>query len=276
MTADATGAGRHAPCVLDATPERSRLGAFAAAVGTVAVHATLVGLSIAAASTSIERASRAPALVGEMIEVEIPQPEQPAPPPQVPETAVAPTPREQRTAPTPPAPDEATPAAPPPEAAQAGEVLTAEPEPEVIDFGDSFVIGQGASYAGGTTEAGGTSAVAVRDANARAGGTPGGTGTDVGADLSRPARMAGSGVWDHCPFPEEADDLGIDSATVALRVEIDADGRVLSADVTRDPGDGFGREAKRCARAARFVPALDRSGRPTRSSHALTIRFVRR
>jgi protein TonB len=43
----------------------------------------------------------------------------------------------------------------------------------------------------------------------------------------------------------------------------------------RDPGTGFGREARRCALRKRWSPALDRAGRPTAGAAVVNVRFVR-
>ncbi len=82
----------------------------------------------------------------------------------------------RRKLPRPPAPKEKAPP-PPPSAAQAGAVLTAKPDDTPVDFTNSFVTGNAETYAGGVTQTTGTSAAAVYDRNAQAGGVPGGTGT---------------------------------------------------------------------------------------------------
>ena len=145
---------------------------------------------------------------------------------------------------------------------------------DVVDFGDTFVAGAGTTYAGGVTESGGTSERAVRDVRARAGGVEGGTGTALHGDLSQPPALAGGVQWD-CPFPEEADDFDIDRAVVALRVDVAADGSVKSAAVTRDPGDGFGREARRCALRKRWSPGRDRGGNPMNATALVNVHFQR-
>jgi TonB family protein len=63
---------------------------------------------------------------------------------------------------------------------------------------------------------------------------------------------------------------------VVIRVTVRADGRFESAELVRDPGNGFGTEALRCAPLNRFQPALDRTGRPTRArSGPIRVRFTR-
>jgi protein TonB len=144
-----------------------------------------------------------------------------------------------------------------------------------VDFGETFVAGAAKSYAGGVTESGGTTAHPVTDTRARAAGIEGGTGTRLGGDMSRAPQLAGGVAWD-CPFPEEADEVGLDSALVTLRVAVDRQGNVAGVDVVRDPGDGFGREARRCAMRKRWAPALDRAGNPITATGIVNVRFQRK
>ena len=95
----------------------------------------------------------------------------------------------------------------------------------------------------------------------------------AGHGFDEAARQAGS-AWD-CPFPVEADDAGVDHAVVTLRVEVGADGHVVQASATRDPGHGFGREARRCALYKRWAPGLDREGRAASSVTVVNVRFER-
>jgi protein TonB len=218
--------------------------------------------------------------VTQMVEVELPQPAatpeplEPEPPePEIKPPAPEPAPRVRETKaevskPVEPARTEV----PPPAAAQAAQVLTQEAE--VADFGEAIVVGNAAIHAGGVTEAGGTSARAVRDSGARAGGVEGGTGHDLTADRSRQPMLAGGNQWD-CPFPEEADEDGVQSGDVTLRVEVGGDGSVLDVQVKDDPGYGFGREAKRCAMRKRWAAGLDRAGNPTRAIAVVRVKFER-
>jgi periplasmic protein TonB len=157
--------------------------------------------------------------------------------------------------------------APPPAPAQAGKILTQEPDPnEPVDLtGQGFVTGNAETYAGGVTANTGTSKSAVRNLNAVVGGVPGGTGTKVdavgGPDLSRPPAVMGSSQWD-CPFPAEADAEEINYQRVSLLIVVRPDGTPQDAKVIRDPGNGFGREARKCALTRRYEPARDREGRP--------------
>jgi protein TonB len=244
--------------------------------------ALLAHVAAAGAATTVQRGvdeheTKHPVLLSEMIEIEEPppppppikEPEPPAPPPKV---AVKPPPEPEPPKLEPPAP--AAPAAAP-AAAEAAQALVQEPKDEVLDFGETIVQGDSAAYAGGVTEAGGTSSKAVRDARARAGGIEGGTGTDTsGVDRSRAASLAGGAFWD-CPFPEEADDEGIDQAVVTLRVRVALDGTLQDVRVSSDPGSGFGREARRCARDKHWQPARDRAGNAIASESAINVRFSR-
>jgi periplasmic protein TonB len=165
-----------------------------------------------------------------------------------------------RTAPTHPGP-----AAP----AQAGKLAAVSESP--VDFtGTAFVVGSGASYAGGTTTRGGTG-------RSPASGTvaPGGTG-DGTATRSR-ARAVGldQAAWS-CPWPAEADARQVDQETVVLRVAVGADGRADRVEVVDDPGFGFGRAARQCALGTRFEPARDPAGAPIAAlSPPIRVHFFR-
>jgi protein TonB len=167
----------------------------------------------------------------------------------------------------------------PPQAAQAGAILAAPDD--VVDFtGDGFVTGTAAKYAGGTTQAGGTSEKPVYDPAGRATGVPGGTGSGTAPpaptkDLSRPPALAGSSDW-RCPWPPEADAEQIDEAHATIRVVVGPDGRAQSATIVDDPfGHGFGREARGCALRESYSPALDRDGKPTSGVKTFRVRFER-
>ena len=85
----------------------------------------------------------------------------------------------------------------------------------------------------------------------------------------------GDGLWD-CPFPPEADAQGIDRALVVLQITVRPDGRAQAVRVVRDPGNGFGREARSCAMKHRWRAARDRDGTPIVGTTApLRVRFVR-
>jgi periplasmic protein TonB len=163
------------------------------------------------------------------------------------------------------APTHAGPAAP----AQAGKLAAVAESP--VDFtGTAFVVGSGASYAGGTTTRGGTSRTPASAAVA-----PGGTG-DGAAGRSRARAVAlDQAAWS-CPWPAEADARQVDQETVVLRVAVAADGRADRVDIVDDPGFGFGRAARQCALGTRFNPARDPAGAPIAAlSPPIRVHFFR-
>jgi protein TonB len=201
--------------------------------------------------------------------------EPPPPPPPVP-TTPEPEPEVPKEAPPPRA--VVAPTAPP-AAAEAGKVLTADPDPdEPVDLtGQGFVQGTGDTFAGGVTTSDGTSHTAVRDIRAAGSATAAsveGAPKGTGKDLSRKAALL-SRSWDRCGFPAEADIEQINNATVTLVVTIDPTGRATNATVTRDPGYGFGALAKRCALREPWSPPLDKAGQPVTATQTVTINFTR-
>jgi protein TonB len=161
----------------------------------------------------------------------------------------------------------------PPPPAQAGRVIAAEGPAAPVDFtGFDITSGGGSAYAGGVTASAGTNTEAVHadtvDLDARP-DQPRGE-----ADLSRTVSLPERN-W-RCPWPREAEALGIDEQDVLLRVVVDAQGRLTSVEVLGDPGHGFGEAALACARTARFAPARDRRGRPySATSPPIRVRFSR-
>jgi protein TonB len=237
--------------------------------------ALLLGMSVTARSVTLllERidAQTRPAQAAAQ-EIEVMRDEPPPPPPPPVETA---KPEE------PPAVVKAAPREPPPPApapAQAAKVLAQEPDPnEPVDLtGNTFVQGNADSYAGGTTSANGTSTRAVR-AVAAPTGVPNATGTatakPVGPDRSRKASVGGT-EW-NAPFPPEADTAQIDEAYVTLQIDVRADGTAATVTVVKDPGTGFGREARRYALTQHFQPALDHDGNPIPSTIITRVHFSR-
>jgi protein TonB len=190
--------------------------------------------------------------------------EEPPPPPPPPQQVAEPKP--ETPAPVARAvPHEAAP--PPPAPAQAAKVLTQEPKPdEPVDLtGNTILQGNADTYAGGFTASNGTSANAVHTTPSPA-GVPGGTGVPQAAnapvqtkDMSRTASLSGSSDWS-CPFPAEADTAQVDEASVVLQVDVKADGSPSAVRVVSDPGNGFGREARRCAMGRRYNTSLDHDG----------------
>lgn len=233
-----------------------------AGLGAASVHAAVLGVAIWV-GTGIAREVRVPALVSQIVEIEVPppppaqaKPAEPGPPATSRAVSIR-EPARQAAAPT---------------AAQAGQVLAAADE--LVDFGDSFVIGKGDSYAGGATERNGTATHPIQD-HPRRPGAPSSTAAAVATiDHSRPPQLAGGSSWD-CPFPAEADDAGLDHALVSLRIEVAADGHVVQASATRDPGHGFGREARRCALGKRWAPGRDHDGHAKSAATSVNVRFDR-
>jgi protein TonB len=199
--------------------------------------------------------------------------------------------------PPPPAPEatqesEAKPAAPPPRAmhepppppptpAQAAKVLAQEPDPnEPVDLtGNTIVQGNADAYAGGFTASNGTNNNAVR-AMPSPSGVPGGTGPVQAAppastvDRSRGASLQGGTEWS-CPFPPEADTAQVDDAFVTLQVDVGPSGAPSNVRVLNDPGNGFGREARRCANNRRYTTALDHEGNPIAGTFKTRVHFQR-
>ncbi|HEX3775403.1 MAG TPA: energy transducer TonB [Polyangiaceae bacterium] len=203
----------------------------------------------------------------------------PPPPPPPPEPEPPPEPDKAPPPPAAIAPPPNAPAAP--AAAEAGKVLTAEPDPnEPVDLtGDGFVTGNGDRFAGGVTASNGTSKSAVRDIRAKPEGVgkapPGPVSSAAGANLSRAASPMG-GAWNDCGFPAEADIEGIDNAVVSLTVTVGADGRAKSVTILKDPGNGFGQATRSCAFRKQYAPALDLAGNPiTMSTAPFNVRFTR-
>jgi len=216
-------------------------------------------------------------------EIEVAKPKEPEPPPKEEPKEEPKEPEPPPKAP-PPAPKEATPP-PPPAAAQAGAVLTQQPDPnEPVDFTNSFVTGNGAAFAGGVTQQGGTSATAVYNRHATAQGTPGGTGTAPAppapaVDRTRALSLTGTSDW-NCGdlFPSEADSEQINDMYVTVEVTVNGEGRVTSARPVNDPGHGFGRAGVQCAKRQgrdMFNVALDQNGNPIEAKKSFRIHFTR-
>jgi protein TonB len=250
--------------LLDAPPPNNATASYVAIAGTVAAHAAIVLLAAVFGTRAVAEVRKL-LPVTEMVNVDLPEQ---APPPPEPVKPTDPPPTQPRAHVAAPEP---TP--PPPAAAQAGQILDAKSD--VVDFGDTMVVGSGDTYAGGVTDSQGTSKAAVQDSAAR-GGVPG-TAKAVAAptvDLSRPPQLAGGARWD-CPFPFEADDAGMDHAVVTLRIDVGADGSVQRVSILKDPGSGFGREARRCATSKRWQSGLDRAGHPASATSTVNVHFDR-
>ncbi len=220
----------------------------------------------------------------EIVDIDIPKPPLP----------IIPTPATEPTAPTvaPPAVEKRSlpreiravekPMPPvPAAAAQAGAVLTAPQDPnEPLDLTSGIVVGTAETYAGGATQASGTSTTAVVGKPSPL-GSPTGSGAmsaekppPAGPDLSRPPALSGGTSW-QCPFPAEAEEDGIDHAAVRLRVAVNSEGSVTGVTVLAEAGRGFGREARRCASSKKWTAGRDREGLPTSAVTTVNVRFDR-
>ena len=254
----------HSASPLDVPPAERSGSTVVAGAGATIVHVALVAVAVFVGAHVAREATKAPT-VTELFDVELPP--EVTPPPEAPAPAPAPVPVSrsiQHSA-------KPTPTAEPPAAAPAGPLLTATDE---ADFGEHFVETKGPGYAGGSTDPKGSSTAAEHESGARGAGTPRVAPATPRVDRSRAAQLAGGSTWE-CPFPLEADDAGVDHAVVSLRIEVAADGHVLSANATRDPGHGFVREARRCALSKHWSAGLDRAGQPVNSTTVVNVRFER-
>lgn len=211
------------------------------------------------------------------VDIDVEKPPPPPPPPPVPEKEPEPPPPSDKA---PPPPPEA--AAKPPAAAEAGKVLTAEPDPdEPVDLtGEGFVTGTSDRFAGGVTATKGTAKTAVRSAQAAATGT--GTGTGPVAPPPAPtvnlSRAAGPlpGDWNDCGFPPEAEAEGINFARVLVSVTVRPDGRARAVSVLKDPGYGLGSWARQCAMRKTYQIALNATGQAVeQTTPPFNIKFTR-
>ena len=233
---------------------------------TVLVYA-IAGFAFSGESTEADSPEVAPSDPIKMVyhvEPEPPAPEETAPPePKA----------KQRVATRKPLSKPDAPGAKPPPPAQAGRLVAKEPSDDEVDFTDFTVVsGESARFAGGVTAPSGTNPNAVRtstvDPNARPGG-PQGEGS-----LAAPVRLFARD-WT-CPWPEQAEMLGITEQTVVIRAMVDTAGRAKKVTLLADPGHGFGTAAVSCARTAKFQPARDRNGTEyAATSPPIRVRFTR-
>ncbi len=169
---------------------------------------------------------------------------------------------------------------PPPSAAPAA---VAEQPEKLSEPAPALVAAEGAGDSSHSIVQSATGALGGRGLTGA--GVVGGTGT--GAAGSKQGVVGGTGTgtavpvtlslkdW-RCAWPEEAEYEDFDQQVVSLRVVVAEDGRVESAEIVKDPGFGFGRAARDCARRVRFNPAKDASGRAVRAaSPPINVRFVR-
>lgn len=165
--------------------------------------------------------------------------------------------------------------------AQAAAVLTRQSETnEPVDMTDGFVVGTADTYAGGTTASQGASSRVVRDLSQPSGpmkakySAAGAPIAATGPNRARAPSIVGTTEW-RCPFPSEADAEGANHAVATLRIIVDDKGSPIGVLVLRDPGHGFGREARRCALDKHFEPALDHAGIPMEGKVTLNVHFDR-
>jgi len=86
---------------------------------------------------------------------------------------------------------------------------------------------------------------------------------------------AGRAALSECPFPQEADKKGIDSAYVDLDVLVDESGKVTDVTVLNDPGQGFDEAARACTLKVVFEPVRDSHGQPDLGAARLRVHFDR-
>jgi protein TonB len=271
--------------VLELESGRMRTGFIIGLCGALIVHVAAASeaarIAAGMGTWALDLRTDVHAYLAKLYEVDLVDPPPPPPPPPPPEPQ--PEPEKEAAKPLPSAPANNAKDEPPPPPAQAGKILTQEPDPnEPVDLtGQGFVTGNAETYAGGVTANNGTSATAVRNRNAAPGGVPGGTGTKPGPtelpsgpSLAHPASLATGSEWD-CPFPPEAETEQIDYQRVQIMLTVAADGSVKDVKVVADPGHGFGRAARQCAMRQRMNPAVDRSGNPVLSSLPIFVTFQR-
>ncbi len=260
-------------------------------VGTVAAHALV---AVMAATSLVDLRDFSGAVVAHVAErmriaydIDMEEPPPPPPPPEPEPEPPPPEPQPTPETPPPPtpaaqAPPEPTNEPPPPAAAEAGQVLAAEPDPnEPLDLTDNtFVTGSG-TFRGGVTASKGTATTAVRNPGASPTGVVGGQGKPDAppaptVDRSRPPRVLGTALTS-CPWPAEADQEQINYARVRLMIVVGTDGRARDVTILQDPGNGFGAAARRCALSrGQFEPGLDNAGRPvSKAMPPLVLTFKR-
>jgi hypothetical protein len=162
--------------------------------------------------------------------------------------------------------------------ARAGKVLTAG---EAQEAGDpvSFVTDpEGHTYGAGVVAKGAVAERSTEPDRSPVKGSEGppqarSDGLTPASDLSRRPALEGD---DPCRgfFPSRADR---DEGHVTLSVVVQPTGAVgaVTALGETPAGQGFGEAARACLLAQKFVPALDRTGRPTRTATQVRIHFTR-
>jgi len=245
-----------------------------------AVGAVQAAIASAFAQWAVDIRGSVEGLLAQTYDVDVMRPAEPevAQPPE-PKAEPSPPPP---TADQPPAQAESEPTPAPPAAADAVKVLTSEPaSEEPVDLtGNTFVSGNAAVAVGGVTQVGGTAKAPTYNPNASATGVGSGTGSTPAPapariDRSRAAQIVNKANLERCPFPPEADAEQVDEAAVGIEVRVGVSGRAESVSITRDPGHGFGREARKCALRETYAPALNQDGLPIPGIYRVNFRFSR-
>jgi outer membrane biosynthesis protein TonB len=164
--------------------------------------------------------------------------------------------------------------APPP--ASAAPLRTIDESVKTADEPVRFVTDpNGSAFGYGTVQRGGSAASAPVGAALPVGrpSAPASSGSGDNPILSRAPQL---GESDPCRgfFPSRAQ---VDRGEVALRVRVEADGKVRSVAVSRETpvGHGFGFAARDCLLSKRFTPALDKDGHEVSVVSPVTVRFSR-
>ncbi len=168
-----------------------------------------------------------------------------------------------------------------PAAAQAGNVLTADPDPDApVDLTNTFVTGAG-EYVGGTTATRGTSKKPVRGpakstADATRPAARNARSFVRAVDKSRSAIPLGGTSWTSCGFPAQADEDQVNQGYAVIVVKVSSKGRPISVSVLSETSSGFGASARRCAMRVGYRAAHDRAGLAiTSTTPPIRVRFVR-
>jgi TonB family protein len=162
--------------------------------------------------------------------------------------------------------------------ARAGKVLTAGDAQEAGDPVSFVTDPEGNTYGAGVVAKGAVAERSTEPDRSPVKGPEGAPSARADAltalsDLSRRPALEGD---DPCRgfFPSRADR---DEGRVTLNVVVQPTGAVGAVTVIGETpvGEGFGDAARTCLAAQKFVPALDRAGRPTRTATQVRIHFTR-
>ena len=128
-------------------------------------------------------------------------------------------------------------------------------------------------HAGGTTQRGGRSTVAVTDPNARLGGVldgaddgdgEGGGGGGGRRGLRRLASLGGDKHWE-CPMAFQGENASLSGMVVVhARADVLPSGAPARVVIVDAPTRSFATAAEACALRERFLPALDEDEKPVR------------